>query len=410
MNTPNHTPEPWIAGPVKWNGCWRKHEAIIFFNRPGGRERYCLGTVLLADSYHHSMEPQLEPYQNITELPYAENLQRMVSCVNACTGMSDPAEEIAILRQRISTLEQENARLKDACDKFSNAETVANNWELKAKTLEQVVGVYESALTRIRASGDPSIAGDAISMVATFLKSEPTPFEGTLAKLKQLEQERDGLRAERDNWEASAKNLIQVSNDQSSTLTTMRQIIQVILRREESKLSSDPNSANLDDIKLLRSVLGGVDVKPDFSCFRCNDGNTPLYCLNCAESVLNHPVAAMRQALEKVKQHGGMKHREDRWEVCYSWCPLCAVEKALSLPTCGDSDKERMDWLEQFFSVEDVGDDYFCPGVVVDTDRIQEALSFGPAKDGKSPAIQKLGNTLRQCIDAAIDSAKKGEA
>lgn len=30
------------------------------------------------------------------------------------------------------------------------------------------------------------------------------------------------------------------------------------------------------------------DQVKDFTCFQCGDGNTPLYCLNCAEGVLKN--------------------------------------------------------------------------------------------------------------------------
>lgn len=36
---------------------------------------------------------------------YAEDLARIVACVNACTGMTDPATEIEALRARVATLE-----------------------------------------------------------------------------------------------------------------------------------------------------------------------------------------------------------------------------------------------------------------------------------------------------------------
>jgi len=41
----------------------------------------------------------------------------------------------------------------------------------------------------------------------------------------------------------------------------------------------------------------------DFKCFRCNDGNTPLYCLNCAEEIRpksTQTIASLQSELEKA--------------------------------------------------------------------------------------------------------------
>jgi len=37
-----------------------------------------------------------------------------------------------------------------------------------------------------------------------------------------------------------------------------------------------------------------------------------------------------KAALLKVRDHARPTHREDAYEVCYDWCPLCAVTAALA--------------------------------------------------------------------------------
>lgn len=38
-----------------------------------------------------------------------------------------------------------------------------------------------------------------------------------------------------------------------------------------------------------------------FTCFHCGDGNTPLYCLNCANDQLNNQLAAATQRAEQAE-------------------------------------------------------------------------------------------------------------
>lgn len=40
---------------------------------------------------------------------------------------------------------------------------------------------------------------------------------------------------------------------------------------------------------------------PDFNCFRCRDGNTFLYCLNCAETLLSSSLTQCQRELEASK-------------------------------------------------------------------------------------------------------------
>ena len=40
------------------------------------------------------------------------------------------------------------------------------------------------------------------------------------------------------------------------------------------------------DIATAKAMLDQPQGRP-FTCFSCRDGNTPLYCLNCAKDLLN---------------------------------------------------------------------------------------------------------------------------
>lgn len=39
-----------------------------------------------------------------------------------------------------------------------------------------------------------------------------------------------------------------------------------------------------------------------FTCFRCRDGNTPLYCLNCAEDISNSRVSDLERENQQLRQ------------------------------------------------------------------------------------------------------------
>ena len=73
------------------------------------------------------------------------------------------------------------------------------------------------------------------------------------------------------------------------------------------------------------------------------------------------------------------------------------------------TDTERLDFLMQFFSVEDFGDDSYAPGVVVDTDAVSEAFD-GPPCAGEVVHISDgwQNPDMRRVIDRAIARAKEG--
>lgn len=85
-----HAPEPWVAAPVKLNEDW----VHIW----GASEK---GT---ANSWICQLHGKPERSR--------ADAFRIAECVNACTGMADPAAEIASLRERVRELEMEVSVLR----------------------------------------------------------------------------------------------------------------------------------------------------------------------------------------------------------------------------------------------------------------------------------------------------------
>jgi len=81
-----YTPEPWR---------WSFGRDTIQADRQGRRTDVLKA---LLPEWHNA-----RPSQGAEEI--LANLQRIVQCVNACAGMSDPEKEIAELKQRIKELE-----------------------------------------------------------------------------------------------------------------------------------------------------------------------------------------------------------------------------------------------------------------------------------------------------------------
>ena len=65
------------------------------------------------------------------------------------------------------------------------------------------------------------------------------------------------------------------------------------------------------------------------------------------------------------------------------------------------SDTERLEFLLRFLSVEDVGDEDFIPGVVVNPDALEEAIGVSGVLDWKED--------LRTIIDRAINHSENVE-
>lgn len=71
------------------------------------------------------------------------------------------------------------------------------------------------------------------------------------------------------------------------------------------------------------------------------------------------------------------------------------------------ADKERLDWLESFFSVDDVGDETYVPGWFVNYENLQEKLTWGPNVNGRMELLCTKDAKLRQAIDAALAAWKE---
>jgi hypothetical protein len=67
------------------------------------------------------------------------------------------------------------------------------------------------------------------------------------------------------------------------------------------------------------------------------------------------------------------------------------------------SDTDRLEFLMQFFRVDDVGDENVCPGMIVDTDDVSDAFDFGPLADEVVTLMDGWQNPdMRRVIDKAI--------
>ena len=69
------------------------------------------------------------------------------------------------------------------------------------------------------------------------------------------------------------------------------------------------------------------------------------------------------------------------------------------------TDIDRLDFLLKWMTVDDIGDYAPCPGVVVDSEAIEDALSYGPPmEDGRRPCLCDWSDDMRSVIDKAINS------
>jgi hypothetical protein len=66
------------------------------------------------------------------------------------------------------------------------------------------------------------------------------------------------------------------------------------------------------------------------------------------------------------------------------------------------NDKDRLDFILRFLSIDDIGDDVATFGIVVDHEALEDALSWGRRSGGKSPAlVYGWNDDLRDVIDRA---------
>lgn len=68
------------------------------------------------------------------------------------------------------------------------------------------------------------------------------------------------------------------------------------------------------------------------------------------------------------------------------------------------TDTDRLNFLLQFISVSDVGDDTYCPGICVDYEEMEEKLTWGNENEkGQRPSLALAWNAdIRDVIDRAI--------
>lgn len=102
-----------------------------------------------------------------------------------------------------------------------------------------------------------------------------------------------------------------------------------------------------------------------------------------------------------AKSHGGAQRKVTNTSETLSG----QGGKPFSAAPCSQiTDTQRLDFLLQFFSVDDVGDEDFVPGVVVDNEAAEEQITYGPADaDGRMRSnIKDLQDDMRDIIDRAI--------
>jgi len=67
------------------------------------------------------------------------------------------------------------------------------------------------------------------------------------------------------------------------------------------------------------------------------------------------------------------------------------------------TDTDRLEFLLEHFMLDDVGDDHFCPGVIIDNESLEDRLTFGVYKNGEAKSlISSINEDFRVIIDNAI--------
>jgi len=67
------------------------------------------------------------------------------------------------------------------------------------------------------------------------------------------------------------------------------------------------------------------------------------------------------------------------------------------------TDTDRLNYLLQFIHVDDVGDEYYCKGIVVNGDSLEEKVGFGPMVNGRMDGtVKEWNDDLRDVIDRAM--------
>jgi hypothetical protein len=71
------------------------------------------------------------------------------------------------------------------------------------------------------------------------------------------------------------------------------------------------------------------------------------------------------------------------------------------------TDTERLDFLLKYFEIDDVGDEFWVPGICIRSESLEQDLSWNPVPDDKGqPQSHICGwqDDLRDVIDRAIEA------
>lgn len=70
------------------------------------------------------------------------------------------------------------------------------------------------------------------------------------------------------------------------------------------------------------------------------------------------------------------------------------------------SDTDRLNFLLRFLRIDDIGDEDFFPGVIVDQEKMEDGVGFGPpdAEGRRMSNVRGSLDDLRDVIDRAIAS------
>ena len=72
------------------------------------------------------------------------------------------------------------------------------------------------------------------------------------------------------------------------------------------------------------------------------------------------------------------------------------------------TDTDRLDFLLSQFRIDDVGDESYIPGIVINYEDLENLLTWGPVDHhGKCPTLVDAGARIRDIIDKAM-LAKRG--
>ena len=73
-------------------------------------------------------------------------------------------------------------------------------------------------------------------------------------------------------------------------------------------------------------------------------------------------------------------------------------------PCSAFTDTDRLDYLLQFIRIDDVGDEEYCKGIVVDSEKLEEKVGLGPENSDRimRGTIHDWDDDLRDVIDRAM--------